>query len=127
MPERSRQYDCHVHRECFPRRARDLDLTIRRKVVFVTKLEAVHTGLQRHTAGERIERTDEAAIDVELGIANIAVHVEDRLTRRDATRRAAACTRSEPAHQQQRTGHGADSAASTTAPTIFTDTVVSAA
>src|SRR5689334_3961472 len=86
----------------------------------------MRAGLDRDTACECIERADEPAIDVELGVADVAVDVEDPLTRRDATRRAAACTRGEPAHQHERAGHGADSAASTTEPTIFTDTVASA-
>src|SRR5579872_6030148 len=118
----------HVDREFLPRRMRDLDLKIARKVVVMAQLDAMLTRCNGDAAAERVEWRDEPAIDVDLCVAHVTRYIDDRCTRGDAIRCCARCARSEPAHHQEGASHGApDSAASIRSPAIFTDTVVSAA
>src|ERR1041384_6100077 len=84
------KYRGHVDREFLPRRMRDLDLKIARKVVVMAQLGAMPPRRNGDAAAERVEWSDEPAIDVHLCIPHVTSYVDDRCTRGDAIR---CCTR----------------------------------
>src|SRR5690242_1395764 len=75
---RSWKHRSHVDREFLPRRMRDLDLKIARKVVVMAQLDAMLTRCNSDATTERVEWRDEPAIEVDLSVSHVTRYIDDR-------------------------------------------------
>src|SRR3569623_1467567 len=100
--------------------ALEVELRVPREVIVVAELDAMLARVDRDAGLDQVDRADELAVDVDLGVGEVRGQVHDRVVRGHPVRGLRAAARAQQ-REDERLPHGApESATSTMSLTIFT-------